>query len=203
MKKEWVFVIGISKSISNLKFEDAVEKISESNYGLHCLLIYPNLQTFRNLYKYYIKKQIEEKNEIILFNPFYETVGTVRQNLRMGHVVQLDEFAYDRDISLIIADSLNQYFGKVSTSEFTQRLVKYAIEKRKAGVSIMGDMGSYFFKMMYTELLDYELSLPTQFSAPQKGLCIYHQLDFDNRLTEKQKQFMVDHHGMAIKLESV
>lgn len=198
-----MFVIGVSKTISNLKFEDAVEKISESNYGLHCLLIYPNLQTFRNFYKYYIKRQIAKKNEIILFNPFYETVGTVRQNLSMGHVLQLDEFPYDSDVSLIIADSLNQYFGKVSTSEFTQRLVKYAIEKRKNGVTIMGDMGSYFFKLMNKELLDYELSLPTQFNAPQKGLCIYNQLDFDNKLTEKQKQFMVDHHGMAIKLESV
>ncbi|HEU5120911.1 MAG TPA: hypothetical protein VFT71_07970 [Candidatus Nitrosocosmicus sp.] len=197
-----MFVIGVSKTISNLRFEDAVEKISESNYGLHCLLIYPNLQTFRNFYKYYIKRQIAKKNEIILFNPFYETVGTVRQNLSMGHV-QLDEFPYDSDVSLIIADSLNQYFGKVSTSEFTQRLVKYAIEKRKDGVTIIGDMGSYFFKLMNKELLDYELSLPTQFNAPQKGLCIYNQLDFDNRLTEKQKQFMVDHHGMAIKLESV
>lgn len=198
-----MFVIGVSKTISNLRFEDAVEKISESNYGLHCLLIYPNLQTFRNFYKSYIKRQIAKKNEIILFNPFYETVGTVRQNLSMGHVQPLDEFAYDSDISLIIADSLNQYFGKVSTSEFTQRLVKYAIEKRKDGVTIMGDMGSYFFKLMNKELLDYELSLPTQFNAPQKGLCIYNQLDFDDRLTEKQKQFMVDHHGMAIKLESV
>lgn len=197
-----MFVIGASKTISNLKIEDAVNKIIESKYGLHCMLIYPNITTFRNFYTYYIKRQINEKNEIILFNPFYETVGTVRQNLSMGHI-HLDEFEYESELSLIIADSLSQYFGKVSMGDFKERLVKYAIDKRKDGVSILSDMGSYFFKMMYKELIHYELSLPTQFDAPLKGLCIYNQLDFDNRLTEAQKQDMVDHHGMAIKLESV
>jgi hypothetical protein len=197
-----VFVIGANKTISNLTIEDAANKISESKYGLHCMLIYPNLPTFRNFYTYYIKRQLDEKNEIILFNPFYETVGMVRQNLSMGHI-HVDEYEYKSDISLIIADSLNQYFGKVPMMKFKERLVKYAIEKRKDGISILSDMGSYFFKMLYKELIHYELSLPTQFDAPLKGLCVYNQLDFDNRLTEKQKQDMVDHHSMAIELKSI
>ena len=197
-----MFVIGASKTISNLKIEDAVNKIIESKYGLHCMLIYPNLPTFRNFYTYYIKRQLDEKNEIILFNPFYETVGMVRQNLSMGHI-HVDEYEYKSDISLIIADSLNQYFGKVPMVKFKERLVKYAIEKRKDGISILSDMGSYFFKMLYKELIHYELSLPIQFDAPLKGLCVYNQLDFDNKLTEKQKQYLVDHHSMAIELKSI
>lgn len=197
-----MFVIGASKTISNLTIEDAVNKIIESKYGLHCMIIYPNLPTFRNFYTYYIKRQLDEKNEIILFNPFYETVGMVRQNLSMGHV-HVDEYEYKSDISLIIADSLNQYFGKVPMVKFKERLVKYAIEKRKDGISILSDMGSYFFKMLYKELIHYELSLPIQFDAPLKGLCVYNQLDFDNKLTEKQKQEMVNHHSMAIELKSI
>jgi hypothetical protein len=197
-----VFVIGANKTISNLTIEDAANKIGESKYGLHCMLIYPNLATFRNFYTCYIKRQLDEKNEIILFNPFYETVGMVRQNLSMGHI-HVDEYEYKSDISLIIADSLNQYFGKVPMMKFKERLVKYAIEKRKDGISILSDMGSYFFKMLYKELIHYELSLPTQFDAPLKGLCVYNQLDFDNKLTEKQKQDMVDHHSMAIELKSI
>jgi hypothetical protein len=201
-RRNGVFVIGASKTISNLKIEDAVNKIIESKYGLHCMLIYPNLPTFRNFYTYYIKRQLDEKNEIILFNPFYETVGMVRQNLSMGHI-HVDEYEYKSDISLIIADSLNQYFGKVPMVKFKERLVKYAIEKRKDGISILSDMGSYFFKMLYKELIHYELSLPIQFDAPLKGLCVYNQLDFDNKLTEKQKQYLVDHHSMAIELKSI
>ena len=67
-RRNGVFVIGASKTISNLKIEDAVNKISESKYGLHCLLIYPNLPTFRNFYTRYIKRQIDYKNEIVLLN---------------------------------------------------------------------------------------------------------------------------------------
>lgn len=114
--------------------------------------------------------------------------------------IPLDEFQYKNDTSLIIADSLNQYFGKVSMMEFKDKSVKFAVEKRKDGVSILADMGSYFFKMLYKELIDYELTLPTQFDSPLKGICIYNQLDFDNKLFEKQKLDMVNHHGMAIKL---
>ena len=201
-RRNGVFVIGASKTISNLNINEAIEKISKSEYGLHCLLIYPDLKTFREFYTQYIKLHVNNKNEIIVFNPFYETVGTVRQNLSMGHI-HVNEFEYKSNISLIIADSLNQYFGKVTMSEFKDRLVKFAIENSKDGVSILSDMGSYFFKMLYKELIHYELSLPTQFDAPLKGICVYNQLDFDNRLTEKQKQDMINHHGLAIKLESV
>lgn len=196
-----MFIIGVRKTISNLAIEDAVAKISESKYGLHCLLIYPDLETFREFYTRYIRRQTNSENEIILFNPFYETVGVARQNLSMGHIY-LDEYQYESDISLIIADSLYQYFGKVSMTEFRERLIRYAIAKRKEGVSILSDMGAYFFKMLHKELVEYELSLPTQFEIPLKGLCVYNQLDFDNRLTERQKLDMINHHGMAIKLES-
>ena len=197
-----MFVIEFNKTIYNVTIKDAAAEIGESKYGLHCLLIYPNLKTFREFYTYYIGKQIKTKDEIILFNPFYETTGLVRQNLLMGHI-QLDEFQYESDISLIITDSLKQYFGKVSMAEFKDRLVKFAVEKRKDGVSIMSYMGSYFFKRLYSELVDYELSLPIQFDAPLKGVCIHNEFEFDNRLTEKQKLNLVNHHGMAIKLGSI
>lgn len=196
-----MFIIGVRKTISNLAIEDAVAKISQSKHGLHCLLIYPDLETFREFYTRYIRRQTNSENEIILFNPFYETVGVARQNLSMGHIY-LDEYQYESDISLIIADSLYQYFGKVSMTEFREKLIRYAIAKRKEGVSILSDMGAYFFKMLHKELVEYELSLPTQFEIPLKGLCVYNQLDFDNRLTERQKLDMINHHGMAIKLES-
>ena len=139
-----MFVIEFNKTIYNVTIKDTAAEIGESKYGLHCLLIYPNLKTFREFYAYYIWKQIKTKDEIILFNPFYETAGLVRQNLLMGHI-QLDEFQYESDISLIITDSLKQYFGKVSMAEFKDRLVKFAVEKRKDGVSIMSYMGLLFF----------------------------------------------------------
>jgi hypothetical protein len=43
---------------------------------------------------------------------------------------------------------------------------------------------------MYKDLVDYELSLPTNYnddSIAMKGFCLYHQKDFDN-FSDAQKQ---------------
>lgn len=163
------------------------------------MVIYPILETFREFYTYYLQRQINLKNELVLFDPFYETVRNVKQNLSLGHI-NVNNYRYDCDISLIIADSLDQYFGKVPVIEFSKRLVEVASKKRKNGVSIVSDMGPYFYKTLHHELVEYELSLPQEFAVPLKGLCVYHQLDFDNTLTTKQQQVLIDHHSKRIKL---
>lgn len=188
-----------NKKIESLSIEDAVKQISESKYGLHCMVIYPDMETFREFYTYYLQRQVNLKNEIILFNPFYETVRNAKQNLSLGHI-DVNNYRYNRNISLIIADSMDQYFGKVPMIEFSKSLVKVAAKKRKDGVSIVSDMGPYFYKMLYQELVGYELSIPREFTIPLKGLCIYNQLDFDNTLTNKQKQELINHHSQSIKL---
>jgi hypothetical protein len=51
--------------------------------------------------------------------------------------------------------------------------------------------------------------LPKQFDANLnlnlnlnlKGLCLYHQTDFD-KLSNEQKQELVKHHGMAVLLQA-
>ena len=45
------------------------------------MIIYPDLDTLRELYSNYIHKQIEESNETVLVNPFYETTNSGRQVL--------------------------------------------------------------------------------------------------------------------------
>jgi len=41
-----------SNEIENLSTEDAVMSISESKYGLHSMIIYPDTETFREFYTY-------------------------------------------------------------------------------------------------------------------------------------------------------
>ena len=59
--------------------DDALEQINQAEYGAHYIIIYPDLDTLRKLYSNYIHNQIEESNEIVLINPFYETTDSVRQ----------------------------------------------------------------------------------------------------------------------------
>ena len=65
----------------NCHVDDALEQINQADYGAHYMLIYEDLTTLREFYSNYIHKQIEENNEIVLINPFYETTDSVRQIL--------------------------------------------------------------------------------------------------------------------------
>ena len=69
--------------------KDAAETISQSEYGLHCLLIYRDLITLREFYSNYIQKQIND-NEMIQIMPFYETENSVREMLSNNRAVNLD-----------------------------------------------------------------------------------------------------------------
>jgi ABC-type polysaccharide/polyol phosphate export permease len=59
--------------------------MNEAEYGAHYIIIYPNLNTIRQLYPSYIHRQIQENNEIVLVNPFYETIDSIRQLLSEGN----------------------------------------------------------------------------------------------------------------------
>ena len=58
---------------------DAAKMISESDYGIHCLLVYTDLTTLREFYSRYITKQINDKEEVVQIMPFYETENSVRE----------------------------------------------------------------------------------------------------------------------------
>ncbi|MFL6381532.1 MAG: hypothetical protein ACJ72S_09605, partial [Nitrososphaeraceae archaeon] len=90
---------------------DALNHISLAEYGDHNMIIYPDLDTLRELYSNYIHKQIKENNEIILINPFYETTNSVRQVLSQYNQ-GIDISKYEKEESLMIADALEEYLGE-------------------------------------------------------------------------------------------
>jgi hypothetical protein len=77
-------MVGWGNMLLNYHVNDA-EQISQSEYGAHYIIIYPDLDTLRQLYSNYIHKQIEKNKEIVLVNPFYETTNSVRQVLSQGN----------------------------------------------------------------------------------------------------------------------
>jgi hypothetical protein len=182
---------------------DALDHIKQSEYGAHYMLIYPNLATLRMLYSNYTHKQIEDNNEIVLINPFYETEDSVRQVLSQSNNYDTMDYVYkyEREKTLMIIDSLYEYFERQQPDDvsFKNGLADYAKQIGKNGLSILADMGAYPHRSKYNELLDHELSLPTKFDIAMKGFCLYHQKDFD-KFSEQQKQKLIEHHGKAIKI---
>ncbi|MDQ3838937.1 MAG: MEDS domain-containing protein [Thermoproteota archaeon] len=147
-----------------------------------------------------MKQQIEEKNDIVLINPFYETTDSVRKTLSDGKA-DVDVSKYEKEQSLVIIDSLKEYFGKRNDMIFKRNIAKHAKEKGKSGLFTLSDMGAYPFKGRKNDLIDHELSLPTTFeNIAMKGFCLYHEKDFD-RFSKEQRGKLIEHHGMAIKIK--
>jgi hypothetical protein len=201
-------VLGINSDqlIKNLHAEEASVKLSAEKYGIHYIIIYPDLPALREFYSFYIKNQIEHNKEIVLFAPFYETTEYVRQTLSEGHAA-INVPKYEDEKTLLITDALKQYFQKAEGEgikndwSFEKRMAEYAKKQGKNGLSVLADMGAFQYKNKIKELVDYELSLPTKYDTDLKGFCIYNEKDFD-RFTEQQKQKLIEHHGTAIKIEN-
>jgi hypothetical protein len=113
--------------------------------------------------------------------------------------------------SLVIVDSVKAYSSDLEDNDnsntawnFIQGLVKRAENSGKNGVIVIADLGSFYHHLSDTQrLVDYELSLPPSRydDMKMKGFCVYHKEDFENRLTEEQKQKLLQHHGRAFIVE--
>ena len=181
--------------------EDAASQILNTDYGVHYLIVYPNLHALRKFYTHCIKQQIKEKNDIVLINPFYETTDSVRKKLSDDNV-GIDVPKYEKEQSLIIIDSLEEYFGEKNDMDFKRDIANHAREKGKNGLFVLGDIGAYPYKGRHSDLIDYELSLPTIYDdIAMKGFCLYHEKDF-NRFSQEDRQKLINHHGMAIKIKA-
>jgi hypothetical protein len=127
----------------------------------------------------------------------------------------IDMVKYEKEGSLIIMDSVKGYFGSDNNHDdnnnnidlmgFVKQLVKKAESSCKNGVSVIADLGSfyhYYHSKTADKLIEYELSLPSKYDGMKlKGFCVYHKADF-KRLTEEQKQKLMDHHGKALMISN-
>ncbi len=187
------------QNLTNCHVNGALDQINQAEYGAHYMIIYPDLDTLRELYSNYIPKQIKENNEIVLINPFYETTDSVRQVLSEKYDHGIDDISkYEKEESLMIADALEEYLGDQPLIYVKKGLASYA-ETGKSGVSVLADLGAYSHRYKYKDLVDYELSLPTKYDVQMKGFCLYHQKDFD-KLSEEQQQKLIEHHHKTLEI---
>jgi hypothetical protein len=188
---------------------DAIfEEIRNTEYGVHYLVIYPDMITLRRFYSYYAKMQLDN-NEIVLILPYYETTEMVRNVLsgddKNNQGSTIDVRKYEKDGSLMIIDSVKAYFrSDTDLMSFIGRLSKQAQNSGKSGVSVIADLASFYFHNGIDKLIEYEMSLPTKYdnNMKLKGYCLYHQEDFDRRLTKQQKQKLLEHHGKNLMIVS-
>jgi hypothetical protein len=170
--------------------------------GENSILIYPNLQTFRQIYTQYVKDQLAKednnnniirneqfKPRIILIAPFYETINSVKHNL---YAVGIDVQLHIDNGSLVIVDAFNSYFPDIDgMKKLVASLSERARKEDRVGVSAIVDMGSFF---LYSgcgaaiDLINYEASLPPKTEGSNvRGFSCYHAGNY-NTLNDSHKK---------------
>jgi hypothetical protein len=190
-----------------------LKELDETGYGEHVIIIHPDLQVMRKIYCRFTKNQLVDNNEIVLLLPHYETPDAVKNNLQesksndssssnntTGDIGCIDVQKHEKEGSLIVIDSIKAHFHSDSDiKSFIKQLVQHAENTGKRGVSILVDMGSFYHYGKIDELIEHELSIPSNYydDIKLKRFCIYHEKDFD-RLKEEHKQTLSQHHGKEL-----
>jgi hypothetical protein len=178
------------------------EEIAEGENGI---IIYPNLQTFRQIYMQYVKDELAKEEEedsstrntqlmprIILIATFYETIDSVKHNL---NAVGVDVQRHIDNGSLVIIDAFSSYYPDINgMKKLVASLSQRARKEGRVGVSAIVDMG-YFFLFggdgRATELINYEASLPPKTEGGNViGFSCYHGGNYDT-LTDSQRKELV------------
>ncbi len=161
------------RSVESSDIESVMEWFEEGiEDGENCILVYPNLQTFREIYTQYVKDHLlareeeEEQKEnevdnnidyldnnnrhkgqslmprIILIATFYDTVNAVRHNLS---AVGVDVQSHIDDGSLLIVDAFDGYYPNTDgMKKLVVSLSERARKEGRIGVSVISNMGFFF-----------------------------------------------------------
>jgi hypothetical protein len=179
------------------------EEVAEGENGI---IIYSNLQTFRQIYTEYVKDQLAKTGEeeddddnstrneqlkprIILIATFYETIDSVKHNL---NAVGVDVHRHIDNGLLVIVDAFSSYYPDVSgMKKLVASLSQRARKEGRIGVTAIVDMGFFFLfggDGRATELINYEASLaPKTEGGNVRGFSCYHGGNYDT-LKDNQKK---------------
>jgi hypothetical protein len=174
--------------------------------GENGIVIYPNVQTLRQIYTQYVKDQLAQAGEeddninnttrkeqlkprIILIATFYETTDSVKHSLNAEGV---DVQRHINDGSLVIVDAFSSYYPDIEgMKKLVASLSERAKKEGRVGVTAIVDMGFFFLfggDGRATELINYEASLaPTTEGGNVKGFSCYHGGNY-NTLKDDQKK---------------
>ena len=195
------------------------EEVAEGENGI---VIYPNLQTFRQIYTQYVKDQLanagndEEdddnnstrneqlKPRIILIATFYETINSVKHNL---NAVGVDVQRHIDNGSLLIVDAFNCYYPDINgMKKLVASISNRAARQGRVGVSAIVNTGFFFLfggDGEAIELINYEASLPPKTEGGNiRGFSCYHVRNY-NTLKDSQKEELVQGQKKVLEVTEI
>lgn len=175
-----------------------IKDIRRSDFKEHNMLLYPDLQSYREIYSE-CTKQALENNEVVFLATTYDSFETV-ENILKSKCISVD---YERNQgNLVIVDAVSAYqidtYGAIN---FAKTLIMRAAIEKKNGVFNISDMGSFFLTERTGELMQYEESVPKKMDLNFKAICAYHKGNFA-MLTDHQQQNLVSFHNSVMDVNT-
>lgn len=164
--------------------------IMRSDFKEHNMLLYPDLQSYREIYSE-CTRQALENNEAVFLATTYESFENISNTLSSKGIHVDNETSKG---NLVIVDAVGAY--QIDTSgamNLVKDLITRVVSREKAGVFNISDMGSFFLTERTHDLIEYEKSIPKKMDLKFVGICAYHMDNFD-MLTEDQQQKLVSFH---------
>jgi hypothetical protein len=184
-----------------------LDKINQSNFGEHNLILYEDAVTLNKICLEYCKTAIELLNEMILILPFHESVSNIFQSLKN---TGLDVERYKLQGSLVIVESKKGYFSLTNELVDIMIMIKMLLQRSnklgKSGLTVFSDMGLFFHQNRIDDLIKHETRLfcSSSFSIyhnKMKIFCCYTVIDFD-LLAENQKHDLLNGHKRVLRAET-
>ena len=181
----------------NDTYNDLIIQLRKLPLGYHSLVVYPNIETLREIYAEYIRLLIEEDNNAaILFLPYYDTTDKVRQELSTKGL-EVRKFEQSNSLTLIDFTKVvdNPYLGLPAAFGLREFINKIQAYNKDKNLVVIADMSLYNHSNNIDDLLRYErLSDDGYGKQYLRQLCLYHKLEFHLMFTDEQKQKVFDYH---------
>lgn len=186
------FDSGNSESSSN-PIDEIISKMIAAKNGEHNVIVYPDSDGFRRICSEYAKYELEQNNGAVLLLPFYQTIEITRASLARNNNGSFDVEKYEKAGFLIIKDLFEFCMGSQNDRDrLIGTLLQRALIYGKTSLSVIVDIGSFYYIDDMDRMLYHEASLPPTKSPGAlkiKKFCAYHKMDFD-RLSEVQKYLL-------------
>jgi hypothetical protein len=169
-----------------------IQMLCDTVYGEHNIVLYPSLESFREIYTHFAKARIENNNDKVVLFPHYETAKAVEQAFRELDIVTRDLIFKG---ALEIIDSQHGFFDPAQDfSRLVEGTTEEAVKNGKSGAIFISDMGSFFHRQELERLVSHECAIKPQGNASRFSIfCCYHQKDFQ-KMTKAQEAKMCENH---------
>jgi MEDS: MEthanogen/methylotroph, DcmR Sensory domain len=186
-------------NLRNTDRNQILERIMNSKFGEHNIVLYSDVSTLPYLYSHYSKRSSESSNEIVLILPYYQSITHVLRILKNSGI---DIDRTKKEGSIVVIESKKAYYSLtdqfVGIMIMVEMLLQRAKKLNKTGITVISDMGLFFHLDRLDNLIRWETELFSSIYAKKvRILCNYSQTDF-RRLNEKQRQHLLESHSKII-----